>query len=101
MGADEVRDGSVAYVFPFIAMGSALILNGIISGLLRSEGAGRKSMIVLIVSATLNMALDPVLIYGLGMGSAKTNTVRAMADVIAMDSLAEYNIPSFILAVSF
>lgn len=83
MGADEVRDGSVAYVFPFIAMGSALILNGIISGLLRSEGAGRKSMIVLIVSATLNIALDPVLIYGLGMGVAGAGWATSVGALIS------------------
>lgn len=68
MGADDVREGCREYAFPFIALAGAIIMNGVVSGLLRSEGAGKRSIIILTVSAGLNMVLDPALIYWAGMG---------------------------------
>lgn len=84
IGADNVREDSVAYVFPFIILASALILNGIISGLLRAEGAGRKSMGVLLISAILNIVLDPVLIYGLDMKVAGAGWATAIGALISV-----------------
>ncbi|MCQ2079583.1 MAG: polysaccharide biosynthesis C-terminal domain-containing protein [archaeon] len=84
IGADEVRADSVSYVMPFILLASALILNGIISGLLRAEGAGRKSMMVLLVSALLNIVLDPILIYALDMKVAGAGWATAIGALISV-----------------
>ena len=66
-----------------------------------SNGMNMQNMRRTQTSSSLWEAMDSDVVKTPIRGSAKTNTVRAMADVIAMDSLAEYNIPSFILAVSF
>lgn len=83
LNADDVRSDSIAYVFPFIVLASAIILNGIVSGLLRAEGAGRKSMIVLILSATINMVMDPVLIYSLDLKVAGAGWATAIGALLS------------------
>ena len=62
MGADDVYEGSLAYVRPFLILSPTLILDGIVAGMLRSEGAGHKAMALLVISAGINMVLDPLLI---------------------------------------
>ncbi|AGI47890.1 Na+-driven multidrug efflux pump [Thermoplasmatales archaeon BRNA1] len=81
MGADDVRELSWDYVLPYFMMSWALITNSIVVALLRSEGAGKKSMVVLVSSAVVNMTLDPLLIYVLGMGlfgAAMATTLSAL-----------------------
>lgn len=56
------------YILPVVFSCTVFVLNGAVAGLLRSEGAAGKSMAVLVAGAVMNMILDPVLIYGLGMG---------------------------------
>ena len=68
MDADDVRELGFDYVLPCALMSWAQILNNIVAGLLRAEGGGRKSMAVLISAAAFNLILDPILIYGLGLG---------------------------------
>lgn len=84
LNADGIRADSVAYVFPFILLSSALILNGIVAGLLRAEGAKRKSVIVLLISAGLNIVLDPILMFGLGMGVAGAGWATALGALISV-----------------
>ncbi len=43
-------------------------MNGLFIGLIRSEGAAKKSMALSITASVLNMVLDPVLIYVMDMG---------------------------------
>lgn len=85
MGADDVRSLSWDYVLPYLLMSWALISNSIVAALLRSEGAGKKSMIVLISSAVVNMSLDPLLIYVLDLGlfgAAMATTFSALFTAI-------------------
>ena len=85
MGAGDIRSECNDYVMPYILMSWILILNGIVSGLLRAEGAGRKSMIVLALTAIFNMILDPVLIYGMGLGiygAAWATSLAALAATV-------------------
>ena len=70
IGADEIRDECFSYAIPFALMSTALVVNGIIAGLLRSEGSRAKSMGILVLSAATNIILDPVLMYQMGMGVA-------------------------------
>ncbi|MCQ2085112.1 MAG: polysaccharide biosynthesis C-terminal domain-containing protein [archaeon] len=88
MGADDVRDLSYSYMLPYILMSAAVICNSIMAGLLRAEGAGTKSMIVLVVSAILNMAMDPLFIYILDMGvfgaALATTTSALLATLIGV-----------------
>ncbi|MGI6008983.1 MAG: MATE family efflux transporter [Methanomethylophilus sp.] len=83
-GADEAADEAVAYGLPIFA-GSFFIISGaIISGMLRGEGAARKSMAVQICGAVTNMILDPVLMYGLGMGVAGAGVATVCAGAVSL-----------------
>ncbi len=68
MGADDVAGEAEAYMLPFIVLSSALILNSIVGGILRGEGAARRSAAVQLSASVLNMVLDPIFIYALGLG---------------------------------
>ena len=65
-------DGSVElcmeYTRPFLLASFFLMMNSVWAGMMRSEGAARMSMMLSVAASAINMVLDPVLIYGLGMG---------------------------------
>ncbi|MBO7351384.1 MAG: hypothetical protein J6U12_00455 [Candidatus Methanomethylophilaceae archaeon] len=83
IGAEDIYDECMEYVLPYVLMSWALILNGTIAGLLRSEGAAKKSMTVLIVSAVFNMVLDPLLIYILDWGVFGAGMTTSLSSFIA------------------
>ncbi len=83
MGADGIRGLCIEYCLPYIVMCLFLILNGVISGLLRSEGAAKRAMFILVLSAVINMFLDPVMIYGLGLGVSGAGWATVFATMIS------------------
>jgi len=68
MGAGDVRDHCWEYLTPFIVLSPTIIVYEALGGMLRGEGAARKSTLIQISAAVLNMMFDPILIYGLGLG---------------------------------
>ncbi len=83
MGAGPIAPLCRAYMEPQVLLSVFIILIGAVSGLLRSEGAAKKSMTILLLSAVLNMILDPVLMYGLGMGLAGAGWATVIATAAA------------------
>lgn len=79
IGAGDIAAECMTFMKPMIITGLFIILNGTISGILRSEGAATKSMIVLLTGAALNMVFDPILIYGCNMGLAGSGWATALA----------------------
>ncbi len=61
-------DLSMDYLMPYIICTLPLMMNGLFIGLIRSEGAAKKSMAISVTASLLNMVLDPILIYWLDMG---------------------------------
>lgn len=59
---------SMDYVMPMVVCSYALLMNGIITGLLRSEGAAKTSMYMSFAAAIINIVLDPILIYTFDLG---------------------------------
>lgn len=80
MGIGEIRSECHSYVVPMILFSIPLIFNGTIAGMLRGEGAARRSTYVLVIAAVIHLVLDPVLIYGAGMGL----TGAAVATAVGM-----------------
>ena len=68
MGAEDVLDECRDYFVPIILLSTFTILNGVLSGTFRGEGAARTSSKINIIAAVFNMVLDPILIFGLGLG---------------------------------
>jgi len=61
-------DLGMDYLMPFIICSLPLIINGLVIGLVRSEGAAKKSMAISVTASVLNIVLDPIFIYMLGWG---------------------------------
>ena len=80
MGVTDIRRECHSYIEPMAVGAVFIVLNGVVAGILRAEGASKKSTVVLISSALIHMALDPIFIIILGMGL----TGAAVATVIAM-----------------
>ncbi len=68
MSGGENVDLSMEYLMPFLLFSPFLTLNGVILGMLRSEGEARKSSGLSVAASLINIALDPILIYALDMG---------------------------------
>ena len=84
MGAESLVDECLLYILPFILLSPFLLCNSILGGILRAEGAARKSTIVQMSAAILNMIIDPILIYGLGLGVLGAGLSTALSAGIAL-----------------
>ena len=79
-GAGEYIEECMDYALPFFICAPVAISTGIFTALLRAEGAAKRSMIMNVAGAVVNIILDPIFIYGFGWGVAGA----AWATVIAM-----------------
>jgi putative MATE family efflux protein len=61
-------DLGMDYLQPFIICTIPLIVNGLVIGLVRSEGAAKKSMVISMIASLSNIILDPIFIYYFGWG---------------------------------
>lgn len=59
------------------------VFNVAMNNIVTSEGAAKTTMLVLLTGAALNVALDPLLIYGLGWGIAGAAAATALAQMIS------------------
>ena len=74
------------YMFP-ILLGTFFFASGFAANnLVRAEGNARFAMVLMIIPAAINIALDPIFIFGLTMGVQGTSrhTVSAQAAVFGM-----------------
>ena len=81
IGADDVMEGCVDYMMPMIVLCTFMILDGVFAGLIRAEGGARRVMVLLMSVAVINIVLDPILIYGFGMGVTGAGLATALATV--------------------
>ena len=70
MGAGDIADECLGYAYPLFLTTFFIILSGIMAGMLRGEGAAKRSMIMQASGAVVNIVLDPVMIFWLDMGVA-------------------------------
>lgn len=83
MGAGDTIEDCLAYAYPVYLMSFFIILSGVMSGMLRGEGAARRSMAIQVIGAVVNMVLNPILIYGLDMGVAGSAWATSIAFVVS------------------
>lgn len=79
MGAGDTVDDCLAYGYPVYVSTFLILLSGVMSGMLRGEGAARRSMAIQVTGAVVNIVMDPVLIYGLDMGVAGAGWATTLA----------------------
>ncbi|MGE4576950.1 MAG: MATE family efflux transporter [Candidatus Methanomethylophilaceae archaeon] len=85
MGGGNIIDECYQYALPIVIFSPIIMFSSLFSNLLRSEGAAKRSMTIQILTACINLAIDPFLIYqpfGFGMGwgiaGAAVGTVISM-----------------------
>lgn len=83
VGAMDVLGLCKAYIYPIVLLTVFVIIEGTVSGILRSEGAAKKSMVMLCLSSAVNMIMDPLLIYGAGLGLAGAGLATGLATVFS------------------
>ncbi len=84
MGAGDVREHCWEYLMPFIVLSPTVIVYEALGGMLRGEGAAKKSTAIQISAAFLNMVFDPILIYGLGLGLTGAALATCFSFAISM-----------------
>ena len=87
-GAGNYLAECLEYSVPIFVCIPFIMVSAMFSALLRAEGASKRSMMLQLAAAVLNIILDPVFIYGLGWGLAGA----AWATCIAMSSCMVFGI---------
>ncbi|MDO5861561.1 MAG: MATE family efflux transporter [Thermoplasmata archaeon] len=83
MGAGSMVQECLDYAYPIYLSCFFIILSGVMSGMLRGEGAAGKSMAIQVTGAAVNIVLDPIFIYTLDMGVAGAAWATVVAFVIS------------------
>ncbi|MCQ2079247.1 MAG: oligosaccharide flippase family protein [archaeon] len=84
MGAQSIRAECREYIMPFLLLSPILLTEMILGGTLRGEGAARKSTVMQVSAAVFNMVIDPILIYGLGMGLAGAGLATCVSALLSL-----------------
>lgn len=84
IGGEEIMEECVRYITPMFLLCPITIINGVVAGILRAEGAAKKSMIVSASSAVVNMILDPILIFGFDLGLEGASTATMLSGVVSI-----------------
>ena len=82
-GAGETAGLAAAYGQVLFAGSFFILFVNIAYGILRAEGDAKRTMYAMVAATLLNMVLDPILIYGLGLGiaGAAWGTIISLAAV--------------------
>ncbi len=81
LGGGSVRVLAMDYCIPLFCGTLVFVFFMLLCNILRSEGAASRAMAVTILSAVINIALDPVMIYGLNMGIAGAAVSSVLASL--------------------
>jgi putative MATE family efflux protein len=85
MGGGNIIDECYEYALPIVVFSPIVMLSSLFSNLLRSEGAAKRSMFIQVLTACINLVIDPFFIYqpfgfglGWGIAGAAAGTVVSM-----------------------
>ena len=84
LGSTEtILPHACAYARPILIAAPLMISSLVMNNILRYEGKASFAMIGLVTGGLLNMALDPLFIFGLGMGTAGAGLATALSQTIS------------------
>ncbi len=84
MGAPGLIALSTSYLTPVLMFNVFQVLSPTLSGFLRGEGASNKSNYALVTGTLVNIVLDPILMFGLGMGVAGAGLATAASSIVSV-----------------
>jgi putative MATE family efflux protein len=79
IGGADVIDHCMNYANVMFIFAAVFFVNALMSSILRSEGAAKRSMVIMMAGAVLNLILDPIFIYTFGWGMAGAAFATAVA----------------------
>ena len=83
IGGGVAYSDSVSYAYPYFISACIVFAHSLFANLLRAEGAVKRSMAVLVLCVVLNMILDPLFAFVLGMGIAGLAWATVVSTLIA------------------
>jgi putative MATE family efflux protein len=83
MGGEDMVEECLSYGIPIYLGAFFIILSGVMSGMLRGEGAARRSMAIQVVGAGINIILDPVMIFWMDLGVAGAAWATVIAFIVS------------------
>lgn len=83
LGGSEILTECEEYLTPMFIFCSFTLMNGILSGAMRGEGAAKKSSFINMLSTLVNMVLDPILIFGCGLGLMGASLATMLSSIFA------------------
>ena len=84
LGSTEtILPHACAYARPILLAAPLMISSLVMNNILRYEGKASFAMIGLVTGGLLNIALDPLFIFGLGMGTAGAGLATALSQTIS------------------
>ena len=106
MGASSVLNYAMDYGFIIFAWTFAILMPPIVGGAFRAEGDIKRATLPIALAAIINMILDPIFIYTLGMGIKGAAWATALGPFISLllmfywifvkkDSYLTYNFKDF------
>ena len=106
MGASSVLGYAMDYGFIIFAWTFALLMPPIVGGAFRAEGDIKRATLPIAVAAIINMILDPIFIYTLGMGIKGAAWATALGPFLSLllmfywifvkkDTYLSYNLKDF------
>ena len=81
---DNILGISEEYILPYSIFTIVIVFNGVISGILNGQGATQYSMYLTVIQALVNIALDPLFIYGLDLGLQGAAIATVIATMVSM-----------------
>jgi len=83
IGGGDMVDEALSYGYPIFLGAVFIVLSGVMSGMLRGEGAAKRSMAIQVVGAGVNIVLDPIMIFWMDMGVAGAAWATVIAFIIS------------------
>ena len=80
---DTILPHACAYARPILLAGPLMISSFVMNNILRYEGKADLAMIGLVTGGLLNIALDPLFMFGLGLGTAGAGIATALSQSIS------------------
>ncbi len=87
MGAPELAGDASRYLGMILAFNVFQVLSPTLSGFLRGEGAANKSNYAMVAGTLFNIAIDPILIFGLDMGVAGAGLATGLSCLVSSSAM--------------
>nr|WP_315025203.1 MATE family efflux transporter [uncultured Aminipila sp.] len=80
---DSIIPYAVTYTSIYVISSIFTVFNVTMNNIVTSEGAAKTTMCTMLIGAVLNMVLDPIFIYTLGMGVAGAAFATAISQIVS------------------